>query len=87
MFIQCMELFFCLIVVTFHLTIKIRVLEHKFLAPNRSLHANEFSFHVFFFLNSTHLRFTEHLETVLTDEFQQLAVGEAEELIFFSYLG
>lgn len=36
--------------------------------------------------NVTHLRLTEHLETVLTDELQQLAVGEAEELIFLSHL-
>lgn len=37
--------------------------------------------------NATHLRFTEHLETLLTDELQQLAVREAEELVFFSHLG
>lgn len=36
---------------------------------------------------ATHLRFTEDLQTVLTDELQQLAVRQAEELLFFGYLG
>ena len=39
------------------------------------------------FLNVTHLGLTEHLQTVLTDELQQLAVRQAEELIFFGHLG
>lgn len=37
--------------------------------------------------NATHLSLTEHLEAVLTDELQQLAVREAEELVFFGHLG
>lgn len=36
---------------------------------------------------ATHLRLTENLQTVLTDELQQLAVRQAEELLFFGYLG
>lgn len=36
---------------------------------------------------STHLRLTEHLDTVLTDELQQLAVREAEEFILLRHLG
>lgn len=36
---------------------------------------------------ATHLRLTEDLQTVLTDELQQLAVRQAEELLFFGYLG
>lgn len=39
------------------------------------------------FFNTTHLRLTEHLQTVLTDELQQLAVRQAEELVFFRHLG
>lgn len=34
-----------------------------------------------------HLRLTENLQTVLTDELQQLAVRQAEELLLFGYLG
>ena len=41
----------------------------------------------YMFPNATHLRLTEHLQTVLTDELQQLAVREAEELVFFGHLG
>lgn len=36
---------------------------------------------------ATHLRLAENLQTVLTDELQQLAVRQAEELLFFGYLG
>lgn len=39
------------------------------------------------FLGLTHLGLTEHLDAVLTDELQQLTVGQAEELIFLGYLG
>lgn len=40
-----------------------------------------------YFLIVTHLRLTEHLETVLADELQKLAVRKAEEFFFFSHLG
>lgn len=36
---------------------------------------------------ASHLRLTENLQTVLTDQLQQLAVGQAEELLLFGYLG
>lgn len=36
---------------------------------------------------ATHLGLTEDLQAVLADELQQLAVGQAEELLFFGYLG
>lgn len=36
---------------------------------------------------ATHLRLAENLQAVLTDELQQLAVRQAEELLFFGYLG
>lgn len=36
---------------------------------------------------ATHLRLTENLQTVLTNELQQLAVRQAEEFLFFGYLG
>lgn len=37
--------------------------------------------------SATHLRLTQNLQTVLTDELQQLAVRQAEELLLFGYLG
>lgn len=37
--------------------------------------------------SETHLRLTQNLQTVLTDELQQLAVRQAEEFLFFGYLG
>lgn len=39
-----------------------------------------------FYFRVTHLRLTEHLETVLTDELQQLAVSKTEEFLFFGHL-
>lgn len=36
---------------------------------------------------ATHLGLTENLQTVLTNELQQLAVRQAEEFLFFGYLG
>lgn len=39
-----------------------------------------------FYFKVTHLGLTEHLETVLTDELQQLAVSKAEEFLFFGHL-
>lgn len=42
---------------------------------------------IMFSCAATHLRLTENLQTVLTDELQQLAVRQAEELLFFGYLG
>ena len=36
---------------------------------------------------TTNLRLTEHLEAVLTDELQKLAVGQAEELLHLGDLG
>lgn len=37
--------------------------------------------------SASHLRLTQNLQTVLTDELQQLAVRQAEEFLFFGYLG
>lgn len=34
----------------------------------------------------THLRLTEHLDTVLADKLQQLAVRQTEELVHFGHL-